>query len=111
MSVKERSREAIEYRAQLDQDVAEEEVAADALPAEIVTSGDHDSDTELAKPLGQRKIYPLELREDLDRDYDLIEKDRVTRIHHTPRTRLYTPSEKRLKQWGMGAPMIRKTVI
>ena len=62
MSVKERSREAKEYQGQLDQDVAEDETMADALPAELVTDDDHDLDTELAKPLVQKGIYPLELK-------------------------------------------------
>ena len=101
----------MEYQGQLDQDVAEDETAADALPAELVTVGNHDSGTELAKPLVQRGIYPLELKENLDRDYDLIENDRIMRIQHAPRAHLYTPSENKLKQWGLGAPMTRKTVI
>ena len=101
----------MEYQGQLDQDVGEDETAADALPAELVTVGNHDSGTELAKPLVQKGIYPLELKENLYLDYDLVNEDRITRIHHEPRVHLYTPSENKLKQWGLGAPMTRITVI
>ena len=111
MSVKERSREAREYQERLGRDVAEGEAMADALPAELVTDSDPDSGTELAKPLVQKDVHPLELEENLDRDYDCTDKDRITRIHHALRIRLYTPSEKKLKQWGLGVPMTRRTVI
>ena len=64
MSVKERSREVREYQERLDRGTAEGEATADALPAELVTDSDPDSDTEQAKPPVQKGAYPLELEKD-----------------------------------------------
>ena len=117
MGASERSREVTIHQAQLEQDFAEEQATTDALPADIapaesrypcaeqiVQVAGHDSCAEQAKMPGGSWVYPLELREDMDIDCDIIEAGRVTRIHNGPRTFLYTPTERKLRKWGFGIP-------